>query len=249
MPLTSSRWIYGVFLTNVTLLCLVFTACSGGYSTSRIIGNEKGIRLDGREAQNLAHKPDQNSHVTIHEAEDPLAKKQVVAQAKQEQVRVKRTELLESFENVPKRGPQDPIYVNITPPVLDKKMQQAEKSKGEIAQRIRSEFSSDPVIQLVPVARQTGGKVMGSSTRSITDVDVVSKVSLKEVVGVNRKTGKPSKMVAVVFEATITSQMPRASYTVSESGHVLHNDEVSKRFARQVKQVILEKIGPDIPAH
>lgn len=48
----------------------------------------------------------------------------------------------------------------------------------------------------------------------------------------------------MIFEATITSQMPRAAYTVSESGHVLHNVEVSKRFARQVKQVILETLVP-----
>jgi hypothetical protein len=56
-----------------------------------------------------------------------------------------------------------------------------------------------------------------------------------------RQTGKPGKMVAVVFEATITSQVPPASYTVSESGHILKNAEVSKRFAKQVKQVIVEK--------
>jgi hypothetical protein len=56
-------------------------------------------------------------------------------------------------------------------------------------------------------------------------------------------------MLAVVFEATITSQTPPAIYTVSESGHAQRNLEVSKRFAKQVKQVILEKIGPNIPAH
>ena len=74
-------------------------------------------------------------------------------------------------------------------------------------------------------------------------------MSIKEVYGVNRRTGKPGKMVAVVFEATITSQVPPASYTVSESGHILQNVEVSKRFARQVRQVIVEKIGPGIPAN
>jgi hypothetical protein len=35
---------------------------------------------------------------------------------------------------------------------------------------------------------------------------------------------------------------------VSESGHALRNLEVSKRFAKQIKQVILEKIGPGIAA-
>jgi hypothetical protein len=67
--------------------------------------------------------------------------------------------------------------------------------------------------------------------------------------GVHRKTGKPGKMTAVVMEATITSQSPPAIYTVYESGHVLQNEEVSKRFAQQIRQVILEKVGPQIPAH
>ena len=39
-----------------------------------------------------------------------------------------------------------------------------------------------------------------------------------------------------------------ATYNVSESGHALRNLEVSKRFAKQIKQVILEKIGPGIAA-
>jgi hypothetical protein len=81
------------------------------------------------------------------------------------------------------------------------------------------------------------------------DVEVLPKVSLKEAYGIDRKTGKPGKMLAVVFEATITTQVPPATYNVSESGHVLRNLEVSKRFTKQVKQVILEKIGPNIPAH
>jgi len=36
---------------------------------------------------------------------------------------------------------------------------------------------------------------------------------------------------------------------VYESGHVLQNEEVSKRFAQQIREVILEKVGPQIPAH
>ncbi len=69
---------------------------------------------------------------------------------------------------------------------------------------------------------------------------------MKKVVGVHRTTGK---MLAIVFEATITAQVPPAFSPVSESGHVLQKVEVSKRFAKQVKQVIVEKIGPNILAH
>jgi hypothetical protein len=178
-----------------------------------------------------------------------MAKRQVAAQETAEQVRARKAAMLETLGAAPKRQPQDPIYVSLAPPVLDGKMQQAERSKGAVAQQIRNEFASDPIIKLVAANQAMAGLKNPRATPSIADVEVSSKVSIKEVYGVNRQTGKPGKMVAVVFEATITSQVPPASYTVSESGHILKNMEVSKRFAKQVKQVIVEKIGPGIPAH
>lgn len=126
-------------------------------------------------------------------------------------------------------------------------MQQAEKSKGAVAQQIRNEFASDPIIKLAPGNLDTARLGKSPVTQSTADVEVSSKVSLKEVYGVNCQTGKPGKMVAVVFEAIITSQVPPATYTVSETGHVLKNVEVSKQFAQQIRQVIVEKIGPRIP--
>ena len=184
-----------------------------------------------------------------HDTQDPMAKRQVAAQEMAEQIRAKKAARIETLNAAPKPQPQDPIYVSLTPPVLDGKMQQAEKPKGAVAQQIRNEFASDPIIKLIPGNQDMARLGKPPVTQSIADVEVSSKVSLREVYGVNRQTGKPGKMVAVVFEAIITSQVPPATYTVSETGHVLKNVEVSKRFARQIRQVIVEKIGPRIPAH
>ena len=51
-----------------------------------------------------------------------------------------------------------------------------------------------------------------------------------------------------MVEATISSQSSAVKYTVSESGYILKNMAVSKRFANQVREVIVEKFAPDIPA-
>lgn len=110
-------------------------------------------------------------------------------------------------------------------------MQQAEKPKGAVAEQIRKGFTSDPIIKLVDDHQQVAGPLKLRIAPPVADVDVSSKVSMKKVVGVNCKTGKPGKMIAIVFEAIITAQVPPASYTVSESGHVLQHVEVSKRFA------------------
>ena len=152
------------------------------------------------------------------------------AQEIAEQSREKKALQIEALRAVPKRQSQDPIYVSLVPPILDSKTQQA---KGAVAQQIRKELTSDPIIKLVDDNQEVAGLMNLSVAMPIPDVEVSSKVSIKEVLGVNRKTGKRGNMVAIVFEAIITSQFPPASYTVTESGHVLHNVEVSKRFARQ----------------
>jgi len=194
------------------------------------------------------YEADQSGKTTIHDADDPMAKRQVAAQEIAERLSAKRADQLEQLNRPPKRQPNDPIYVSLVPPVLDAQMEKAERAKGAVAEQIRSEFEADPIIKLVEENRSQSGLLKPHAAMSV-DVEVSPKVSLKEAYGIDRKTGKPGKMLAVVFEATITTQVPPATYNVSESGHVLRNLEVSKRFAKQVKQVILEKIGPTIPAH
>ena len=210
MSHTSSRPYEILSVLSIVMLSMAVAACAGGDFASKDTG------------------------------EDSVANQQLDAQTKSQQTQAYEAEQSNLLNAKPLRGPQDPIYVNLASTVLDKKMQEAEKPKGAVAQQIRKELSSDPVIQLVP-----GNK----KAASIIDVTVAPKVSLMEMKGVHRKTGKPGKMTAVVMEATITSQSPPAIYTVYESGHVLQNEEVSKRFAKQIREVILEKVGPQIPAH
>jgi hypothetical protein len=233
----------------VAVLCLSVTACVGGYDTSKVNGEKKVYRADEQGAKTFVYETEPNGETTSHETQDSMATRQVAAQKTAEQVRARKAAVLDTLGSIPKRQPQDPIYVSLPPPILDGKMQQAEKPKGALAEQIHNEFASDPIIKLVPGNQARVGLKKHGATSSIADVEVSSTVSVKEVYGVNRQTGKAGKMVAVVFEATITSQVPPALYTVSESGHILQNVEVSKRFAKQVRQVIVEKIGPGIPAN
>ena len=249
MYLESSRPTGILSCVSIAVICLALSACTGGYYTSKVNGEKKVYRVNEQGTKTLVYEADQNGHMTIHDTEDPMAKRQLAAQEMSERIQAKKAEQLEVLNAAPKRQPQDPIYVSLAPPVLDGKMQQAEKPKGAVAQQIRDEFTTDPIIKLVDGNQNAAGLWKPRPTPSIADVEVSPKVSIKEVYGMNRQTGKPGKMVAVVFEATITSQIPPASYAVSESGHILQNVEVSKRFAKQVKQVIVEKIGPGIPAH
>lgn len=249
MPLKLSRPMATPSFLCITVLCFAVTACEGGHYTSKSNEEKNVYPVDEQGKKTIVLTTGPNGQTTIHDTQDPIAKQQVVAEEMTEQVRTRKAASLETLSAAPKRQPEDPIYVSLAPPVLDGKMQQVENPKGAVAQQIRNEFASDPIIKLVTRNQNTAGLRRPRATPFSTDVEVSSKVSIKEVYGLNRQPGKPGKVVAVVFEATITSQIPPASYTVSESGHILQNVEVSKRFARQVRQIIVEKIGPGIPAN
>jgi hypothetical protein len=238
-------------ITNSVCLAVavvMMVACSGGYYTANVNGGKKVYRVGEHGAKTLVYETDQNGHTTIYDADDPRAKQQAAAQENAEQLSAKPADQPEQSSRTLKRQPNDPIYVSLAQPVLDTQMEKAERSKGAVAEQIRSELEADPIIKLIEEHHSRSGLLKPHGGAS-ADVEVSPKVSLREAYGVDRKTGKPSKMLAVVFEATITTQVPPATYNVSESGHVLKNLEVSKRFAKQVRQVILEKIAPNIPAH
>ncbi|MDF0674984.1 MAG: hypothetical protein P0120_11710 [Nitrospira sp.] len=247
MAVEARRFIHMISSACFTAAFFTIAACSGGYYTANLNGEKKVYRVDEQGAKTLIYETDQNGNTTIHDADDPMAKRRVAAQEMAEQLSANGAGQLEQLGRAPKRQPSDPIYVSLVPPVLDPQMERAERTKGAVAEQIRSEFAADPIIKLIEENRNQSG-LMKPHVRASADVEVLPKVSLKEAYGIDRKTGKPSKVLAVVFEATITSQVPSTTYNVSESGHALRTLEISKRFATQVKQVIREKIGPTIPA-
>lgn len=219
------------------VVVLMSGGCSSNYYTANVNGEQKVYRVDER-----------GGKTTVYDANDPMAKRQVASQEVAGELNLKTNERLAQSNNGSRRQPNEPIYVDLAPAILDDQMQKAERAKGAVAEQIRSEFVADPMIKLIERDQERSG-LLKPHLSAGADVEVLPKVSLKEAYGIDRKTGKPVKMLAVVFEATITSQTPPATYTVSESGHAQRNLEVSKRFAKQVKQVILQQIGPTIPAH
>lgn len=230
------------------VVVLMSGGCSSNYYTANVNGEQKVYRLDERGGKTLVYETDLQGKTTIYDANDPMAKRQVASQEVAWEHNLKTNERLAQSNNGSRRQPNEPIYVDLAPAELDEQMQKAERAKGAVAEQIRSEFIADPMIKLIARDQERSG-LLKPHLSAGADVEVSPKVSLKEAYGIDRKSGKPVRMLAVVFEATITSQTPPATYTVSESGHVQRNLEVSKRFAKQVKQLILEKIGPNIPAH
>jgi len=160
---------------------------------------------------------------------------------------------LRRINNAVKRSPRDPIFVSMAETKLDAGLSKVEKPKGAVFKQLMKEFEKDKIIKLVKNRKAFVSELSAFLKKPLSpesvnaDVSVVSKAYLKEKVGISKKTGKPGKMVAVVFEADITSHFLPQTFRVKESGHILRNTEVTKRFAAKVQKIILKEIGPNIP--
>ena len=236
--------VVAVFIILMTAAC----ATPGSYSTSKINGVERMYRYDANGNKILVYEVDPSGKLTVYDKNDKRAQQRMARQ----QATADRSE---KAKLAPKRRPNDPIYVNLKPVVLGEDLKKVERPQGAVAEQVKKEFQNDPVIRLVSQddAKKEKKKVKvtflgrGSQEPPKADADVTVNAYTEEVYGLT-KQGKPGKMIAVVFKATITSRFVPDSYTVEESGSVFQNVEVTHRFGEKVKQTIKDRIGPVIPA-
>ena len=236
---------------------LTLSACAGDYHTTKVNGNEKVYRIDEQGNKQLVYEVDRDGNSVVHDASDPMYKQHQAAQQRQQNMLALKAQRIERLKEAPKRRHGDPIYVNLHAVKLGDKLKKAQHSKDAVDKQVRATFKSDKVIRLVSkkdLKRQEWAEISKALAgqnpydATVADVEVVTRAYVKEVYGINKKTGKPDKMPAVVFEATITSNHLPAEYTVEESGHILRNAQVTQRFADRIKAVIIQQIGPDLPA-
>ena len=254
--MTRRAHIFLVFAV-MSILVLQLVGCGAGYRSSTSNGHEKVYRVDEQGNKTLVYEVAKDGTVTIHDENDPRAQQVIAAQQRADMVREAEADRIERIMMAPKRATDDPIFVALHQTQLDDGLQEAQHSDGAVFTEFRKHFETDPVIELVSEEDMRGrewaelGKALAGKSPNeapAADIEVVSRGYLKEVAGINRQTGKPGKMVAVVFEATITCNFAPAEYTVTESGNIFRNTEVTKKFADHIKEIIKSKIGPTIPA-
>jgi hypothetical protein len=236
---------------------LLLQACAGGYQTSRVNGSEKVYRIDEQGNKVLVYEVDRDGNTTVHKADDPTYQRHQAAQQHAERAKQMQAARVEHIRQASKRQHDDPIFVALHPIELDKNLKKSEHSKGAVDKQFRDEFKSDKVIRFVDnkdrkrnewVEINQVAAGINPSREPLADVEVISRAYLKEMRGIDKKTGKPGKMPAIVFEATIKSSHLPQKYTVKEYGNMFRNVEVTRRFASQIKHIIKDQIGPSIPA-
>jgi hypothetical protein len=215
------------FILSCLTAALLLSGCSGMVKTTRVV--------DGKE-------------VTVWT--DPQTAKRY------EQERKQKASKVDAYRKAEKRGPNDPIIVALYETEVEAKLKQ--NVKGRLFEQLRKEFEGDPVIKLVDqkvVSRAAQEKAhrMSSfdnnpSSSVDADVSVFTTAAAREEAGVNRATGKVGKMVALSYHAKVASDyFPEETYSVEESGNIFRNVAVTRAFAQKIKEIIKNKIGPNIP--
>jgi len=240
-----------VTAATILLFWLTLSACGPGYHTTNINGVKKVYHINDQGQKNLVFEVGKDGTTTVHNENDPIYQQHLMAQQLAEADKQAKAKRIERIKQAEKRNPEEPIYVVLHPTELDSTLKKAEKHKGAVYDQICQEFESDEVIKLI--AEKEGKKSFWSKLRksirkSNVDVEVSTRSYLKQMAGINKKTGKISEMTAIVFEATITSNYLPDSFNVMEAGNIFRNPEVTQRFADKVKRIIKYQIGPGIPA-
>ena len=249
-----------ILFPGVVILILAFgvSGCVGThYNTKTVNGHKTVTRVDEDGSKKVVYEVNKDGSAVIHDETDPMAQQYLAEKQRAEQARLQEDSRQERIRNAKKRTASDPIYVALLPTELGANLASAQHSEGAVYEQIRKEFKDDPVIRLVSKEdlrrrewTQIGKALTGSSssTGPAADITVRSNGDLKEVVGNSRKTGKPAKGVQIVLEAKISSNFLPAEYSVKETGNVFNNVEMTRKFAAQIKEIIKNRIGPEIPA-
>jgi hypothetical protein len=239
------------------ILVLSLIACGAGYRTVTVNGEKKVYKVDEEGSKTLVYQVHKDGTTTVHDEKDPMYQQHAAQEGRVEEAKRADAARLERIKHAPKRRASAPILVALHATELGENMKKAEHTRGAVHEQIRKELTSDKVIKLVSrkdlereelaqLARALAGKSPNSSP--VADVEVRSRVYLKETVGINRKTGKMASMPLIHFEATITSTYLPAEYKVHEKGTAFQNVQATKRFANEIKRVIKKEIGPTLPA-
>jgi len=241
----------------IMAVMLMFGCVGTHYNTKTVNGHKTVTKVDEEGNKTLVYEVNKDGSAVIHDETDPMAQQYLTEKRRAEQARLDEDSRQERIRNAKKRNTADPIYVALLPTELGANLASAQHSEGAVYEQIRKEFKDDPVIRLVSNEdlrkrewTQIGKALTGGSSSMVpaADITVRSNGDLKEVVGISRKTGKPAKGVQIVLEANISSNFLPAEYSVKETGNVFNNVEMTRKFAAQIKEIIKNRIGPEIPA-
>jgi len=237
-------------------LVIGLTGCGAGYRLHRANGAETLYRFDKNGHADIVYVVNEDGSMTVHDENDPVAKRYMANQHSQKQVKA-HLDMLQTQKTVgPKRSPAasqlrirqvkkarkrddfDPIFVAVHEPALGPKMAQngndAKMTRQRILKFIKKEMTADRTIRV---------------TSHMPDVDLFSESYFKEAAAFNTQTRKMVKMAAFHFKVDIQSKyLPEDNYTIEESGHWFENEMVIQRAMARVSKIIRKRIGPTIPA-
>ena len=228
--------------------------CGGkAYYNEKLDGVETVYYNDKDGQKKIVYQVNKDGSLTVYDENDPMyknyaagqkwskaANQYIVELARKKEERAKkaeqaRIERIQRIRDAKKRRPWDPIYVAVHTPQIEADDQKVGQKTCSLVHKFVSEqISSDKILRI-------------ASENS--DVDVFSKLYIKQGLGFDKKTRKPVPVPVFYFEYNVRSNyLPEDTFTYEEHGHWMENQQIVQRATEHINKIIKNRIGPNIPA-
>lgn len=255
-----------VTLAAVVALCV---GCAGSYRSTTVNGHTKMYRTDDAGEKHLVYETFADGSAKVYDESDPQAQEVLWEQKKREKLAEAEEVRLENIRTAPKRAETDPIVVRLHDGTIGERLAEEVTSREDVQEQFRREFESDPVLRLGVRQKPKGPSDLenalkglsiilqgdpdamqfdAASSAPIADVEVFPYAHLEGAVFENKQSGDLSLGYKLVFEARVVSNYLPSEHKVMSEGNPFANQQITRDLAEQVKQVIKETIGPEIPA-
>jgi hypothetical protein len=239
----------------IVLALFAVTACAvpGSYVNSRVNGVDKTYRYDEGGKKVLVYEVDRMGNLIVYDPNDKQAQQRMSGRKWAEKADAAAAARMEKIKQAPKRKANDPISVNLRP-IDDSQIEMTEKQKKDMYDYFRKQFENDPVIRLTAAQRTDRKGVRRQAVSSLkdlagqgADVDVVIKVTSRTVYGT--MNGKLASAKEMVFQASVNGKWMQDKHQAEDAGTLFDIPKATHRLSEKVKKIIMNDIGPTIPAN
>lgn len=242
--------VYCLIAFSLAVVCAC--AIPGSYVTSRTNGVEQVYRYDQGGKKVLVYETDQTGKLIVHDPNDKRAQQMMSWDKNLQKAEAERAARLERIKQAPKRKPTDPIFVHVKPTDYSA-VTLTDKERKDLHDNIKKYLADDQIIRFTFEEKPDEGRrsvkhalkdLRGKGDKA--DVDISIEIIYESGIG-----GHNRKLVEVKnwgLNATINNRWLGETHKASAGCSPADLSYGMKNFQERVKKVIVNDIGPTIPA-
>jgi hypothetical protein len=242
--------VYCLIAFSLAVVCAC--AIPGSYVNSSVNGVQQTYRYDEGGKKVLVYETDRTGKLTVHDPNDKRAQQMMSWQKGQQTAEAEKAGRMEKIKQAPKRKPADPIFVHVKP-IDYSAVTLTDKERKDVHDNIKKYLADDKIIRFTFEEKPDEGK--RSVKHALKDVrgkgenaDVDVSIEITYEAGIGGRRGKLVEIKNLGLNATINSRWLGDTHKASAGCSLVDLSYGMKNFQERVKKVIVNDIGPTIPA-